>query len=114
MEHHPEGIFLEADTYSALVKTIQRDCRVLESFKIMDYSLLVGIHNLDQAAREKAVSTAKATRKSSLFVVKNIQNTILSAVSRSRDYRRVRRKKSAKSGVRVQHLLKQKENGMIE
>ncbi|KAG7201623.1 hypothetical protein KM043_004362 [Ampulex compressa] len=54
MEHHPEGIFLEADTYGALVKTIQRDCRVLESFKIMDYSLLVGIHNLDQAAREKA------------------------------------------------------------
>ncbi|XP_076669573.1 phosphatidylinositol 4-phosphate 5-kinase 59B isoform X12 [Andrena cerasifolii] len=57
MEHHPEGIFLEADTYNALVKTIQRDCRVLESFKIMDYSLLVGIHNLDQAAREKTVST---------------------------------------------------------
>ncbi len=55
MEQHPEGIFLEADTYSALVKTIQRDCRVLESFKIMDYSLLLGIHNLDQAAREKAV-----------------------------------------------------------
>ncbi|XP_076391316.1 phosphatidylinositol 4-phosphate 5-kinase 59B isoform X3 [Megachile rotundata] len=54
MEHHPEGIFLEADTYNALVKTIQRDCRVLESFKIMDYSLLVGIHNLDQAARDKA------------------------------------------------------------
>lgn len=54
MEHHSDGIFLEADTYNALVKTIQRDCRVLESFKIMDYSLLVGIHNLDQAAREKA------------------------------------------------------------
>lgn len=56
MEHHPEGILMEADTYSALVKTIQRDCRVLESFKIMDYSLLVGVHNLDQAQREKAVS----------------------------------------------------------
>ncbi|KAK6618507.1 Phosphatidylinositol 4-phosphate 5-kinase type-1 alpha [Polyplax serrata] len=53
MEHHPEGIFLEADTYSALIKTIQRDCRVLESFKIMDYSLLVGVYNLDQCAREK-------------------------------------------------------------
>ncbi|CAB3362904.1 Hypothetical predicted protein [Cloeon dipterum] len=53
MEHHPDGIYLEADTYSALIKTIQRDCRVLESFKIMDYSLLVGIHNLDQATREK-------------------------------------------------------------
>lgn len=46
---------MEADTYSALVKTIQRDCRVLESFKIMDYSLLVGVHNLDQAQRDKAV-----------------------------------------------------------
>ena len=28
MEHHTEGLFLEADTYTALVKTIQRDCRV--------------------------------------------------------------------------------------
>ncbi|XP_069687908.1 phosphatidylinositol 4-phosphate 5-kinase type-1 alpha-like isoform X12 [Periplaneta americana] len=54
IDHHPEGIGLEGDTYSALIKTIQRDCRVLESFKIMDYSLLVGIHNLDQAARDKA------------------------------------------------------------
>ncbi|XP_063898017.1 phosphatidylinositol 4-phosphate 5-kinase type-1 alpha isoform X3 [Helicoverpa armigera] len=53
MEHHPEGLFLEADTYNALIKTMQRDCRVLESFKIMDYSLLVGIHNLDEAQREK-------------------------------------------------------------
>lgn len=53
MELHPNGIFLEADTYSALIKTIQRDCRVLESFKIMDYSLLVGIHNLDKSAKEK-------------------------------------------------------------
>ncbi|XP_063908486.1 phosphatidylinositol 4-phosphate 5-kinase type-1 alpha isoform X11 [Zophobas morio] len=53
MEHHPEGILMEADTYNALVKTIHRDCRVLESFKIMDYSLLLTIHNLDQAQREK-------------------------------------------------------------
>ena len=32
---------------------MRRDCRVLESFKIMDYSLLLGIHNLDRAARER-------------------------------------------------------------
>ena len=51
---HPDGIMLEADTYTALIKTIQRDCRVLESFKIMDYSLLVAIHNLDLAAKEEA------------------------------------------------------------
>lgn len=53
MEHHPEGIYLELETYNALIKTMQRDCRVLESFKIMDYSMLVGIHNLDLAAKEK-------------------------------------------------------------
>lgn len=54
LEIHPDGIMLEADTYTALIKTIQRDCRVLESFKIMDYSLLVAVHNLDVAAREEA------------------------------------------------------------
>jgi len=51
----PEGLMLEAETYNALISTLRRDCRVLESFRIMDYSLLVGIHNLDQAAREDAV-----------------------------------------------------------
>ena len=60
MEHHPEGILMEADTHAALIKTIQRDCRVLESFKIMDYSLLVGVHNLDQAQKEKRVSNIRA------------------------------------------------------
>lgn len=63
MELHPNGIFLEADTYNALIKTIQRDCRVLESFKIMDYSLLVGCHNLDKAAKEKAEGKQPNTRQ---------------------------------------------------
>ncbi|XP_040178257.1 phosphatidylinositol 4-phosphate 5-kinase type-1 gamma isoform X4 [Rana temporaria] len=44
----PEGLLLDADTFSALVKTLQRDCLVLESFKIMDYSLLLGVHNIEQ------------------------------------------------------------------
>ncbi|XP_056146488.1 phosphatidylinositol 4-phosphate 5-kinase type-1 beta-like [Lampris incognitus] len=43
-----EGLYFDADTYNALMKTLQRDCRVLESFKIMDYSLLLGIHVLDK------------------------------------------------------------------
>ncbi|XP_011202101.2 phosphatidylinositol 4-phosphate 5-kinase type-1 alpha [Bactrocera dorsalis] len=60
MEHHPNGLFLEAETYSALIKTIQRDCTVLESFKIMDYSLLVGVHNLDQASKEKKSESKKS------------------------------------------------------
>ena len=29
---------------------MRRDTRVLESFRIMDYSLLIGIHNLDQVS----------------------------------------------------------------
>lgn len=65
MEHHPNGISLEADTYAALIKTIQRDCRVLESFKIMDYSLLVGVHNMDQAQKEKQEEKARNPRKES-------------------------------------------------
>ncbi|XP_056322683.1 phosphatidylinositol-4-phosphate 5-kinase, type I, beta a isoform X1 [Danio aesculapii] len=46
-----EGLYFDADTYNALMKTLQRDCRVLESFKIMDYSLLLGIHVLDRRIR---------------------------------------------------------------
>ncbi|XP_029141710.1 putative PIP5K1A and PSMD4-like protein [Protobothrops mucrosquamatus] len=52
----PDGLFLDADMHSALCKTLQRDCLVLQSFKIMDYSLLVAIHNLDLAQRERAVA----------------------------------------------------------
>lgn len=47
-----EGLYFDSETYSALMKTLQRDCRVLESFKIMDYSLLLGVHVLDPSSRE--------------------------------------------------------------
>ncbi|XP_027868461.1 phosphatidylinositol 4-phosphate 5-kinase type-1 alpha isoform X2 [Xiphophorus couchianus] len=50
----PDGLLLEADNYNALCKTIQRDCLLLQSFKIMDYSLLMGIHNMEQASRERS------------------------------------------------------------
>ncbi|TRZ02816.1 hypothetical protein DNTS_026426 [Danionella cerebrum] len=52
MQEIVDGLMLDMDTYNALIKTLQRDCLVLESFKIMDYSLLLGVHNMDQAARE--------------------------------------------------------------
>ncbi|KRZ26268.1 Phosphatidylinositol 4-phosphate 5-kinase type-1 alpha, partial [Trichinella pseudospiralis] len=70
-------ISLDVNTYDALMKTINRDClldlagasfsalacatsktrwhAVLKSFKIMDYSLLMGIHNIDQSLRDKEV-----------------------------------------------------------
>ncbi|XP_035271605.1 phosphatidylinositol 4-phosphate 5-kinase type-1 gamma isoform X1 [Anguilla anguilla] len=53
MQDLQDGLMLDTDTHSALVKTLQRDCLVLESFKIMDYSLLLGVHNLDQAERDR-------------------------------------------------------------
>ncbi|XP_037309005.1 phosphatidylinositol 4-phosphate 5-kinase type-1 alpha-like isoform X1 [Pungitius pungitius] len=53
IEDLPDGLLLEADNYNALCKTIQRDCLLLQSFKIMDYSLLMGIHNMDQASRAR-------------------------------------------------------------
>ena len=56
MELLPEGLLLEAETYNALITTLRRDSRVLESFRIMDYSLLVGVHNLDLAAKEEDAS----------------------------------------------------------
>uniref|UniRef100_A0AAY5K6F3 PIPK domain-containing protein n=1 Tax=Esox lucius TaxID=8010 RepID=A0AAY5K6F3_ESOLU len=48
-----EGLYFDADTYNALMKTLQRDCRVLESFKIMDYSLLLGVHVLNKKGLER-------------------------------------------------------------
>ncbi|KAK6467433.1 phosphatidylinositol 4-phosphate 5-kinase type-1 gamma-like isoform X1 [Huso huso] len=61
MQELQDGLMLDTDTYSALVKTLQRDCLVLESFKIMDYSLLLGVHNLDQAERESQSEGSQGT-----------------------------------------------------
>ncbi|KAJ8286332.1 hypothetical protein GJAV_G00037280 [Gymnothorax javanicus] len=54
-EMHGEGLYFDHDTYNALTKTLQRDCRVLESFKIMDYSLLLGIHVLNPRVKSAEV-----------------------------------------------------------
>ncbi|XP_056597589.1 phosphatidylinositol-4-phosphate 5-kinase, type I, alpha, a [Triplophysa dalaica] len=63
MQDLPEGLLLENEHYNALCRTIQRDCRVLQSFKIMDYSLLVGIHNLDRASHEASTSVPDNQKK---------------------------------------------------
>ncbi|XP_077004471.1 phosphatidylinositol 4-phosphate 5-kinase type-1 beta isoform X2 [Tamandua tetradactyla] len=54
-----EGLYFDTETYNALMKTLQRDCRVLESFKIMDYSLLLGIHILDHSLKDKEEDTSQ-------------------------------------------------------
>ncbi|KAG8594308.1 hypothetical protein GDO81_001147 [Engystomops pustulosus] len=60
MQDSPEGLLLDNDTFSALVKTLQRDCLVLESFKIMDYSLLLGVHNTEQQEKERQTDGAQS------------------------------------------------------
>ncbi|XP_047231695.1 phosphatidylinositol 4-phosphate 5-kinase type-1 gamma isoform X2 [Girardinichthys multiradiatus] len=60
MQDMPDGLMLDQDTYNAMVKTLQRDCLVLESFKIMDYSLLLGVHNMDQADRERQMEGSQS------------------------------------------------------
>lgn len=66
----PEGLILEGETFNAVCKTIQRDCLLLQSFKIMDYSLLVGVHNVDQARAEAgavAVDQARPQNQKPLY-----------------------------------------------
>jgi len=47
---------LDYEIYEAIRQTIKRDIRVLNSFKIMDYSLLIGIHNVTLHEKEKKQS----------------------------------------------------------
>ncbi|XP_068108587.1 phosphatidylinositol 4-phosphate 5-kinase type-1 alpha isoform X2 [Hyperolius riggenbachi] len=74
MQDLPDGLFLDPDMHNALCKTIQRDCLVLQSFKIMDYSLLVGVHNMDLSQKENTrtdgapqVDTRKPTTQKALY-----------------------------------------------
>eukprot|EP00102_Acyrthosiphon_pisum_P022531 XP_016659741.1 PREDICTED: phosphatidylinositol 4-phosphate 5-kinase type-1 beta isoform X2 [Acyrthosiphon pisum] len=50
-ELHPEGIFLKQDTRLALLKAIEKDCKILKDFNIMDYSILIGVHYIDRALK---------------------------------------------------------------
>lgn len=56
----------------------------------MDYSLLVGIHNLDQAAKEKAVNimTFFTSRKCQyIFVFAHMPHIYILYYSKNKDYR---------------------------
>ncbi|XP_061603981.1 phosphatidylinositol-4-phosphate 5-kinase, type I, beta a isoform X2 [Phyllopteryx taeniolatus] len=73
-----EGLCFDAETHSALMKTLQRDCRVLESFKIMDYSLLLGIHVLDHkvTSRESRRDSRKGQKVLYSTALESIQGTV--------------------------------------
>jgi len=60
---YSNNIFVDPDIKQVLMKTMNSDCLVLSSFKIMDYSLLLAIHNIDkceQEAKETQANNKKA------------------------------------------------------
>uniref|UniRef100_A0AAV2KX88 PIPK domain-containing protein n=2 Tax=Knipowitschia caucasica TaxID=637954 RepID=A0AAV2KX88_KNICA len=80
MQDIQEGLILDQDTYNALVKTLQRDCLVLESFKIMDYSLLLGVHNMDQAEREQQMEGSQGDEKRPVAQQKALYSTAMESI----------------------------------
>ena len=70
MEMYPDGIYLQPEIHNCLMDTIVRDCRALESLKIMDYSLLMGIHNIDQGRNFKAVHRGRQEGSRSYVITK--------------------------------------------
>uniref|UniRef100_A0A1I8HSF4 PIPK domain-containing protein n=1 Tax=Macrostomum lignano TaxID=282301 RepID=A0A1I8HSF4_9PLAT len=73
---HENGLFLEADMYNSLMECISRDCLVLESFRIMDYSLLLGIYNLDQAIRDREASGLLSGRHTAAAAASSSQDPV--------------------------------------
>lgn len=80
MQYMSEGVLMEGDKYNAVCKTLHRDCLLLQSFKIMDYSLLVGIHNLDQACQEQASEEAGAVDQRRPQGQKSLYSTAIEAI----------------------------------
>ena len=43
LEFYPEGLFVESETYLALIKTIERDCRVRSTFYLLKKNIFIYI-----------------------------------------------------------------------
>ena len=56
--------------------------QVLESFKIMDYSLLLGVHNMDQAERERQMegSQGDSDQKRPMAQQKALYSTAMESI----------------------------------
>lgn len=55
-------LLLNAGTYDQLMEQLQRDCALLESLHVMDYSLLLGVHYLTWGPDEWAPPQIKVFR----------------------------------------------------
>jgi 1-phosphatidylinositol-4-phosphate 5-kinase len=55
LDEHKEGLILDEKHYENVISSIKRDCLILQSFGIMDYSLLIGVHNLEKEKNNQAI-----------------------------------------------------------
>ena len=51
LQMFPSGLSLSTEMRDKFINTLRRDCTVLESFDIMDYSLLLAVHNVSEEYR---------------------------------------------------------------
>ncbi|CAF1148846.1 unnamed protein product [Rotaria sordida] len=83
---HPHGLIIEPFFYDQLIQTIEDDVRVLGSFDIMDYSLLLAVHNITEEMKptqnlsllSPSLSSSPTTSKpiSSLDMITNTPSSI--------------------------------------
>uniref|UniRef100_A0AC35U4E0 PIPK domain-containing protein n=1 Tax=Rhabditophanes sp. KR3021 TaxID=114890 RepID=A0AC35U4E0_9BILA len=83
-EIYTEGIYLDSAIYDSVVKNLERDCLVLRSFNIMDYSLLLAVHNLDKATQEEFEYEFNETTPGEGESYANYQDTVSSHTSFAR------------------------------
>lgn len=79
LELHPDGLQLEERHYENIISSIRRDCMVLESFGIMDYSLLLGIHNLEKERNNTAIEAYFDAKLGDLTSNQSVHNASLAA-----------------------------------
>jgi 1-phosphatidylinositol-4-phosphate 5-kinase len=76
---HPEGFTLSPEHYDAVSDSLSRDVKVLESFSIMDYSLLFAVHYLEKDVEPSVAFT---------------QSLDVTAVPETEDFEEARRRRA--------------------
>ncbi|CAF3306214.1 unnamed protein product [Rotaria sp. Silwood2] len=72
---HPYGLTLEPFFYDQLMQTIEDDIRVLSSFDIMDYSLLLAIHNITEEMKSTQNLLSMSPLPSQEIITENETNS---------------------------------------
>eukprot|EP01114_Cavostelium_apophysatum_P019059 TRINITY_DN6029_c0_g1_i1.p1 TRINITY_DN6029_c0_g1~~TRINITY_DN6029_c0_g1_i1.p1 ORF type:complete len:580 (-),score=140.04 TRINITY_DN6029_c0_g1_i1:43-1782(-) len=59
--HYYNGIRVSSDERNAIIKALEKDCEFLSSHKMVDYSLLLGVHSPNDTSAGAAASNSTAT-----------------------------------------------------